>query len=545
MAKPFSIQSPEDIAKEYGGNKQKIGQAMQLGIVDPTAGVLAGMFIDRMRSPQTMEGANPPTVAQQVMGGAPAASPPSPASPGGLEALPQGAPSMAPPPEMGAMPAPEGPPMGMAEGGIVGLDIPDTMFDESSNGGFDEGYAGGGLVAFAGGGMTDKEYLDYIRRKESRGRDYDKNGKPLRSRAGAMYAMQVLPSTARDPGYGVDPVSAETPEEYNRVGSDLALALRKKYGDVGGAMAYNWGPGNYQKWRDAGSPAERIPSETRNYVSELGGLNAAAAIPERNTDSAAGRAGSLQDLMGMMGTINKKSDDEVAATDKYRAMLTERASDEDYEKQRKEDMWATLAEIGFNMASSKSPFVLQAIGEAAAAALPGARASKKERKETKDRAIEGLMELGARDRKEAAENFKAVVPLWQEGIRAEQFAKGYGLDVERLKQQGELTREEIAAQRDIAAMRPESLDFRERFAKDIFADYVRRNAIGNLIVNGKRLPPNSKSNEELRVMAMQEVVNRMPSGQQSGGFDPSTGLPVVTPTGGGKQQVVTTDYGQM
>jgi hypothetical protein len=175
MSKPFSIQSPENIAKEYGGNKQKIGQAMQLGVVDATAGVLAGMFIDRMRSAQMQEMSNPPTVAQQVMGGVP----PQPAglpAPGGAGMPPQGAPPMAPgmggpppgmsgpppgmgapPPDMGAMPPPEGPPMGMAEGGIVGLDIPETLFDESSNGGFDEGYAGGGLVAFGPGGIVGGE----------------------------------------------------------------------------------------------------------------------------------------------------------------------------------------------------------------------------------------------------------------------------------------------------------------------------------------------------------------------------------------------------
>jgi hypothetical protein len=149
MAKPFSIQSPEDVAKEYAGNKQRIAEAMQLGIVDPTAGVLAGMFIDRMRGAQMQEGANPPTVAQQVMGGAPPA-PPVPLPPaGGLGATPPAAPPMAP--QMGMAPAmSEGAPMPMAEGGLVGISIPDAMFDEPGNG----GYAGGGLVAFSNGGST-------------------------------------------------------------------------------------------------------------------------------------------------------------------------------------------------------------------------------------------------------------------------------------------------------------------------------------------------------------------------------------------------------
>lgn len=160
MAKPFSIQSPEDIAKEYGGNKQKIGEAMQMGIVDPTAGVLAGMFIDRMRAAQMQEMAPQQTVAQQVMGTpAPAQVPPAPqpGAPAGLGAIaPQGeapmpAPEMAPPQEA---------PMGMAMGGLAGLPVPDDMFDEPSNGGFNDGYAGGGIVAFATGGGLEDEFDD-------------------------------------------------------------------------------------------------------------------------------------------------------------------------------------------------------------------------------------------------------------------------------------------------------------------------------------------------------------------------------------------------
>jgi hypothetical protein len=150
MPKPFSIQSPEAIAKEYGGNKQKIAQAMQMGLVDPTAGTLAGMFIDRMRGAQMQEGAQQPSVAQQVF------APPAPPAPMGappMGGMPPGAPPMGAPP-MGGMPPgapPMGaPPMGMADGGLAMLPIPETMFDEPMNG----GYADGGIVAFADGGPT-------------------------------------------------------------------------------------------------------------------------------------------------------------------------------------------------------------------------------------------------------------------------------------------------------------------------------------------------------------------------------------------------------
>lgn len=169
--RPFSIQSPEAIAKEYGGNKQKIAQAMQMGIIDPTAGTLAGMFIDRMRAAAQQEQAPQQTIAQQIM--APpqqmseldttlqAAFGPPPsrggeAPPAGLGATPEAAQMMAPPmaPPMGA---PEAPPMGMAaggmlppymnSGGLADLPVPDTMFDEPHDG----SYAGGGIVALATG----------------------------------------------------------------------------------------------------------------------------------------------------------------------------------------------------------------------------------------------------------------------------------------------------------------------------------------------------------------------------------------------------------
>ena len=86
QTKPYDLQSPEQIAKDYGGNKQKIAEAMQMGILDPTAGTLAGMFIDRMRSAAQQEAAPQQSVAQQVF--APPAPPPM-AAPAGLGATPE------------------------------------------------------------------------------------------------------------------------------------------------------------------------------------------------------------------------------------------------------------------------------------------------------------------------------------------------------------------------------------------------------------------------------------------------------------------------
>jgi hypothetical protein len=134
------------------------------------------------------------------------------------------------------------------------------------------------------------------------------------------------------------------------------------------------------------------------------------------------------------------------------------------------------------------------------------------------------------DRKTATAGVELGMDIYKSGMSQEQFEQRMSLEDRQLRQQGQLAREQIAAQKDIAAMRPESLDFRESFAKRLFEEYKQRNTAGQLYVNGKRLPPNSKTDAELYTLAMQEVVNRMPTAQQAGGFDPSTGLP--TSSGG-------------
>lgn len=145
QTKPYSLQAPEDIAKEYGGNKQAIAQAAQSGLVDPTAAVLAGMFIDRMRNAAAQEQAPQQTVAQQVF------APPQPQMPpGGLGATPQAQamppmqPPAAPPMQPPATPLAQ-PPAMMAGGGLADLPVPESMFPDE--------YAGGGVVAFASGGV--------------------------------------------------------------------------------------------------------------------------------------------------------------------------------------------------------------------------------------------------------------------------------------------------------------------------------------------------------------------------------------------------------
>lgn len=437
MAKPFSIQAPEDIAKEYAGNKQMIAQAAQMGVVDPTAAVLAGMFIDRMRSAQIMEGGQQPTVAQQVLGAPQPAAP----APAGLGATPQAAamPPMGPPPEMGMPPQEMAPPQMempveempmMADGGMVppyasggGLSdvpLPDGMFDEPSNGGFGDGYAGGGMVAFSGGGPAGgiSNLYDDVEYWESGGKQ------SAVSKAGARGVMQLMPGTMKDPGFGVTPMRDDSEAENRRAGREYLDAMYRRYGDEATALAaYNWGPGNVDKWLKKGGDPEKLPAETKKYISNILGGKANPKLPERDINTVQGQMEGVEDIFGTLMRRFGPSEKEREVDAMRMARAEEMGSDEYYEKQRKDSMWETLASIGFNMASSKAPTLLQAIGEAASAALPGAQADKKERKALKDRSLDLMVQLGAKDRKEALPLYNMAVEMKKNDIAQKNFNK--------------------------------------------------------------------------------------------------------------------------
>jgi len=112
-----------------------------------------------------------------------------------------------------------------------------------------------------------EELLSMIEQKESGGRRYDKAGNLLTSPKGAMGEMQVMPMTARDPGFGIRPAEGNNPDEYRRVGREYYAKMLEKYGDPKlAAIAYNMGPGATDKWLMAGADPSRLPDETRKYA---------------------------------------------------------------------------------------------------------------------------------------------------------------------------------------------------------------------------------------------------------------------------------------
>lgn len=93
------------------------------------------------------------------------------------------------------------------------------------------------------------------------------------SPVGAMGPMQVMPQTAADPGFGVQPAQDNSPQELQRVGNDYLGAMMNRYhGNQQQALqAYNWGPGNVDKLLSGQIQPSQIPAETQAYVPKVMG----------------------------------------------------------------------------------------------------------------------------------------------------------------------------------------------------------------------------------------------------------------------------------
>ena len=142
---------------------------------------------------------------------------------------------------------------------------------------------------------SDQEFINRIMDAESSGRRYDKNGKllqgPKTKHGTAKGEMQVIDKTNLDPGFGVEPAKNKSPDERARVGKDYAQAMLDRYDKDRqiAAMAYNWGPGNVDKWV-AGGKKGAIPEETANYVVRVTGSPIQTAKKAEPTPSFAAAA---------------------------------------------------------------------------------------------------------------------------------------------------------------------------------------------------------------------------------------------------------------
>ena len=159
--------------------------------------------------------------------------------------------------------------------------------------------ASGGIVGFAGG----REVYKDIESIESSGRQYDAEGNVLTSPKGAKGVMQVMPTTAMDPGYGAknifqladdlgvdyggkkDLKTAElllSNEMLNRaMGEEYFKAMENRFGSEDAALAaYNAGPGRVgRSGFDESGDREALPEETQDYLAKADKLRGERELP--------------------------------------------------------------------------------------------------------------------------------------------------------------------------------------------------------------------------------------------------------------------------
>jgi hypothetical protein len=112
------------------------------------------------------------------------------------------------------------------------------------------------------------QWIRALMRQESGGREYNANGQPITSSAGAMGLMQVMPGTydelrARH-NLGDDPFE---PHDNIMAGVAYMREMYDIYGSPGFLAAYNAGPARLDDYL---SNSRGLPDETRRYVAIIG-----------------------------------------------------------------------------------------------------------------------------------------------------------------------------------------------------------------------------------------------------------------------------------
>jgi hypothetical protein len=118
--------------------------------------------------------------------------------------------------------------------------------------------------------------------------------------------MQLMPDTAKNPGFGIAPAKDNSVAENLRVGSQYYGAMLKRYNGntVNALAAYNWGPGNVDQWLKKGAPPSALPAETKSYIGNVlayarqgGGVqNLFSAQPPAQGQGGAGGPASFDNL---------------------------------------------------------------------------------------------------------------------------------------------------------------------------------------------------------------------------------------------------------
>ena len=118
-------------------------------------------------------------------------------------------------------------------------------------------------------------WIERVMRAESGGRT-TLGGRPIRSHAGAMGLMQLMPGTwtAMRDAHGLGR-NADAPRDNIMAGTAYLRAMYDRFGYPGLFGAYNAGPARYAAWLQGRS---RLPAETIAYLRSVGGGTVAMPV---------------------------------------------------------------------------------------------------------------------------------------------------------------------------------------------------------------------------------------------------------------------------
>lgn len=121
-----------------------------------------------------------------------------------------------------------------------------------------------------------RSWIEHVIAAESGGRT-TLGGRPVRSRAGAMGLMQLMPITwaslRADLHLGGDP---DDPHDNILAGTSYLRQMYDRFGYPGLFAAYNAGPQRYARHLETGEP---LPAETRVYLHKMTGAGAGGVRP--------------------------------------------------------------------------------------------------------------------------------------------------------------------------------------------------------------------------------------------------------------------------
>jgi hypothetical protein len=151
----------------------------------------------------------------------------------------------------------------------------------------------GGTLSGAVGALNEGSIHDRMLLAESGNRHTNPDGSIVTSPKGAQGAAQIMPSTGRDPGYGVQPVRDGSEGENRRMGKDYMNAMLQQFNgnEAMAAAAYNAGPERVRAAVAQHGPQNwlmAMPEETKQYVAKVAARSPAAQAAMRDMHAEAG-----------------------------------------------------------------------------------------------------------------------------------------------------------------------------------------------------------------------------------------------------------------